>query len=613
MGIGVILALPLVAVAQGRPSADRDAMRDAMGVGESSDSYRSSRAYRLYLEAKLAELRGDLSVAHALLQQAVVYHEDAPEIRLGIARLHVKMGQPQRAAASLEQFLSESPLHPEAWMMLGLARRMEGEHEAARAAMLRAIREDPDFDDAYLMLLDLLMEMGRAREAEAIAEALGSRRPGEGKGWRVLAVLAGQRGDEDLSTKFLRRAVASDPGHLPSTLELAGREERRGDWEEAVRLYGVVLERNPADPAALLGSARAALRKGDEALARAYLRQLFGTHPDPVGVRIQTAIDLDLAKRSHSALEVLDEAEGLSPDPRIPFFRGLVLEGRRDFEGAAAAYRLVPATAGPLYPLSRARLASSLGKLGKAADAIRTLRLAREIAERFADEEVQLEVLRFVPEVYRRAGKSIDAVALLREEARKRGEDRGIAMILAQALQDGGRKGEAIRLLQSWAEREPYEGILFALAAAKERAGDPEGAVEVAGRILEVDPNHPSALNFVGYVLADHGLRLEEARALLVRAVELRPDEGAYLDSLGWCELQLGNLEVAEPYLVRAAELEPHEPEILHHLAELYLRTGRVELAIATWQRALDALALDPDGRLRNAIENRLVRIRRSE
>lgn len=599
------------AAAARRPAPDREAIADARAATTSIESYASHRAYAHFLEARRAESMGDLPAALVHLRQALLYDIAAPEIRFHLARLHLKVGEREKAVEGLTSLLEESPDHAPAQMLMGFVLRMEGKLAEAARAFERAIDAEPDLEDGYLALLALQVDRKSFREAEGVAERLHAQRPGEGKPFRILAVLAKEQGEDAWSLRFLRRAVAIEPSHLPSALELAAQEEQAGQPQEAARLYGLVLRRDPSNAAALLGSARIALRQEDEASARAFLRQLFGTHPDPVGVRIQTALDLDLARRSDRALEVLAEAKDIAPsDPRIAYFEGLVLEGKGDFRRAAAAYRGVPANAGPLYALSRARRANALSRLGQQEEALRSLDVALTVADRLLDEESYVEVLRFVPDVYRRARRSYEAVSRLRQVAEKLPSNAIVSVALAYALLDTGQSGEAIRLLEARAEAAPELVVLYTLAIAKERAGDPEGAVEVASRIVEAEPDDPSALNFLGYLLADHGMRLDEARALLGRAVELRPDEPAFLDSLGWCELQRGDLAAAEPYLLRAAELRPENPEILHHLAELHYRSGRIGEAVVTWQKALLVLERDPDQRLAGIIEKRLANAR---
>ena len=96
------------------------------------------------------------------------------------------------------------------------------------------------------------------------------------------------------------------------------------------------------------------------------------------------------------------------------------------------------------------------------------------------------------------------------------------------------------------------------------------------------------ALNYLGYMLADRGTRLDEALGYIRRAVALDPQNGAYLDSLGWVYFKMGNYDLAEENLRRASERIGNDPTVHGHLAELYQKTGRLKLAAAHWERALD-------------------------
>jgi len=94
-------------------------------------------------------------------------------------------------------------------------------------------------------------------------------------------------------------------------------------------------------------------------------------------------------------------------------------------------------------------------------------------------------------------------------------------------------------------------------------------------------------LNYLGYMLADKGTRLPEALKLIRKAVELDPMNGAYLDSLGWAYLKLGQYELAEENLHQAVQREQSDPTVHDHLAELYEKTGRIRLAAAQWELSL--------------------------
>jgi Flp pilus assembly protein TadD len=139
------------------------------------------------------------------------------------------------------------------------------------------------------------------------------------------------------------------------------------------------------------------------------------------------------------------------------------------------------------------------------------------------------------------------------------------------------------------------ESLLYALGAAYEQQGDLDKSLAQMRRVVEVNPENAAALNFMGYTLAQRGRELAEAERLVQRALTLRPDTGAFLDSLGWVYFQRGEYQRAVEALERASQLEPDEPVILEHLGDAYQKASRSPEAVATWRRALEVLVLDPE------------------
>ena len=120
-----------------------------------------------------------------------------------------------------------------------------------------------------------------------------------------------------------------------------------------------------------------------------------------------------------------------------------------------------------------------------------------------------------------------------------------------------------------------------------ERAKDFEGAEKHLKRSIEMNPQNGQALNYLGYMLADRSVQLDEALGFIRRALESDPDNGAYLDSLGWAYFRKGDYVRAEQALSSAIAALPEEAEIHAHMGELYSATGRLTDAIEAWKDAL--------------------------
>lgn len=148
-----------------------------------------------------------------------------------------------------------------------------------------------------------------------------------------------------------------------------------------------------------------------------------------------------------------------------------------------------------------------------------------------------------------------------------------------------------------------HEDLTFTLGTTYEKTGRSDLAEEVFEKIINKNPDHDKALNYLGYMLAEKGIRLIEAIDYIKRALEIDSTNGSYLDSLGWAYYQLDKLNDAKKYLELAAKKEPRSAEIRNHLGDLYYRLGELSEAIKHWQ---DALGLKPENEqlIRKKIEN---------
>jgi tetratricopeptide (TPR) repeat protein len=177
--------------------------------------------------------------------------------------------------------------------------------------------------------------------------------------------------------------------------------------------------------------------------------------------------------------------------------------------------------------------------------------------------------------------------------------------LLAQVQQRAGNGEQGVKLLEhALHDRPGSQELAFALGSAYERNGQWERAVELVRGLLKRDPDSVQAMNFIGYALAEQGQKLDEARRLLERALQLRPMSGEIADSLGWVYVKLGRLDDAERLLVRADRLTPEDPEILQHLGELYVKKSDRPRAVDAYKRALEH---NPEERARHAIEEQLL------
>jgi tetratricopeptide (TPR) repeat protein len=129
--------------------------------------------------------------------------------------------------------------------------------------------------------------------------------------------------------------------------------------------------------------------------------------------------------------------------------------------------------------------------------------------------------------------------------------------------------------------------VLFLRGTMYERQKKFEPAESAFREVLSLDPNNTSALNYLGYMLADQNTKLSEAQDLLKRAVNLEPNNGAFLDSLGWVYYRQNRLNEAEDQLKRALQTMSTDPTVHDHLGDVYSKEGKLKEAIDQWQASI--------------------------
>lgn len=207
-----------------------------------------------------------------------------------------------------------------------------------------------------------------------------------------------------------------------------------------------------------------------------------------------------------------------------------------------------------------------------------------------------------------RAGNSEDAARDLEQIARDYPDSPLPLALLGDLLRGKNRYAEAITVYDRAIARvrAPQRSawpLFYARGISQERARNWPLAQADLERALQLAPDQPYVLNYLGYSWADQGQHLPQARQMLVRALELRPSDGSIVDSLGWLQLRLGDTQAAITSLERAVEMLPEDATINGHLGDAYWAAGRKREAEFQWRRAL---ILNPDAEEAAKIQTKL-------
>lgn len=464
------------------------------------------------------------------------------------AGLMSEAGDHAEAARLYDDAAAADPGSTEIWLAAARARAALGEWEAAVERARRAAELAPASPRVVDVLGRALASAGRADEAEAAYAELATLAPDSGVPHAGRGTLAAERGDAEAAERHFTAAVEVEPERAEWWAALGEARLARGRVAPAAvaldRAAQLDPERRDDDPRIML----MALEAGDRETARRVADRITGPEA-PEGAGSLTIAQL-LARRG-DPLAAANELEWLL--------------GRQP-ENAAARFML----------------ARILIEVDRPDEARRQLERVPAGTREWPD-ALRLRAMLVMAE-------QPDLAAKLLGQARSAGASRPeILYELAAALHRAGRLPEARSELTVAAAQWPEDARLgFLLGLVVHEMEGEDAALPHMLRVVEVDPDHPGALNYVGYTWAERGERLAEAEAMIRRALAARPESGAITDSLGWVLFRRGAHAEAVEVLRRAVELAPDEGEIRFHLAEALRATGDAAGAAEQYRKAIE-------------------------
>jgi tetratricopeptide (TPR) repeat protein len=567
---------------------------DSPVIGERlAETYAKSQQIRdAVLEAKRVLARDPASLdAHRLL--ARIYVRSLGDLSAS--------GQKQTLDLAIEQYqkiLELSPNDDEAAVWLARLYGFENEQDKAAQVLRGVLDREPGNEEALGQYTRLMLDSGRPDEAVA--------RLKKGLGPSSDAQLYGLLGDAYTQEKnsagaeqAYRQAVALDPGEPAYRQGLAQTLFSQQKYDEALPEYQQLAEMDPKDPESYLRLAQIYLQKKKFDLAEANASRAQSLAPDNLEVLYTAALVAQAQAHYDDAARLLSSALGQvpkDPDARRRETRllgvlydtlGRVYRRQEKYPAALDAFRKMSALGPVQAKQARLEIIATYEASGQIDPAIAEARQAMEQEPHDRNLKITYALLLGEKE------QTDDAAKMLEGLLTGSPDDLQIYLTLAQVYESGRRYPEAeqaARHAESLAKRpEDHSLVWLLLGAIYQREKQYDRAEQEFRKALAVNPRDATVLNDYGYMLAERGVRLDEAMSLVERALNEDGDNPAFLDSLGWAYYKGNRLMDAERYLLKAIARSGHDPTILTHLGELYYKMGRTTDAIAAWEKALEA------------------------
>jgi len=548
-------------------------------------------------------------------QNALKIDPDNVDAHRLLARIYVRtLGdmsagevQQENLAKAVEQFQAILRIEPnDTYSLLWLARlyRFQNQHAEAEKVLRRILAHDSDNGPALEQLSQLLIDQGRSQEAiELLTHAAGDTASPDV--YDLLGDAYSQAKDYPKAEQAYRQAVAADPddpGHRHGLAQALLSEDK---YAEALEQFTKLSELEPGTSENFLRAAQLYRRLGEFDQAEASLARAKQLAPGSLEILYNEALLYEDEGHYDEAVKVLTDAiagiksqtggEGNPSALAILYEQlGNAYRAQRNFPAALAAFEEL----GKLNPDAQKRARMLV---------IDTYRDSHDIdraiaeAKKALDESPQaLDMTVTLAMLYGEKSDTAAARQLLQGLLKGNDADQEIYLDIAQVESRGRKYADAEQSAQK-AEQMAHEvagreSAWYMLGAIFERQKKFDEAEQEFRKVLDVNPNNAPVLNYYGYMLADRGVRIEEAASLIQRALKQEPNNGAYLDSLGWAYYKQNKLVEAEEYLRKAIDREGNDPTILSHLADVYVKLGQNERAaelfersLAEWQKALPA------------------------
>jgi tetratricopeptide (TPR) repeat protein len=581
------------AIDEYRLAIENDPTSDYLNAGLAELYARTGRIKDAVLEAQdILKRDGNNLDAHRLLGR--IYLRSLGDMQSGTQSQEIL----KLAIEQYEEIIRLDPKSVEDHLLLGRLYRLNNDLVKAENEFKTAVKIQPDSEEAVTALAILYNEEGDTSRALEVLNAYpeGAR---SAKLYSALGYTYEQNKAYKKAVEAYQKAVDLDHDNLDSVRGLAQNLLNDNQPDAALVQYKVIAEADPSDAQTYMRMAEIYRRNGKLDEAQECLKKASAVVPESLELKYNLAVIEDAQGKYDEAIALLNQllqktehANG-EYDTSEKNNRAIFLERLGTVYRESNKPQLAIDTFRRMFDLGDDNAIRGYQQIVETYRDQKQWQLATTAAEEAAKKYPNDRQLQMVAASQRAdLGNPAAAIDQVKSMLKGTADDREVYIALAQMYsrtKDWPQAEANInKAMELSTKPDDKDYVVFVEGSIYERQKKYELAEESFHKVLADDPKNAQALNYLGYMLADRDTRLEEALGYIRRAIALDPQNGAFLDSLGWVYYRMGNYDLAEENLRRASEKIGSDPTVQAHLGDLYQKTGRLKLATAHWQRALD-------------------------
>lgn len=504
--------------------------------------------YYYFTESQLQTRKGNFDKAIYYLDKAIKDDPDSSFLQEELASIYLRLQNPDKALQILEKIITNDPKNIDSLILFGKLKQSLKDTESAKKAYEKIIKKDPLQKEIYLRLGSIYMDEEKLEQAFRVYEQLIQFFPNSYVGFFFLGKIYAETGEIKQAEKSFIRTLEIESDLEEPRFELINIYETQGKEKKIISLYKEILAIDPDNIRASMGLGYYYYNIGRLESSEKILSELGRQSVNNPEI-VRTLIRLYIEQKNYAGAIIIIEGllKGAPENSDLHYIAGVAFDGIKDNKMMFHHFEKVK-------PGSRF----------------------------FQNASVHIAFL------YQEQGEIEKGILFLKGIIKKLPDNPDFLIYLGSFYEELKKYDKAVETLLQGLEISPDNTkILYRLGVVYDRWNKKNKSIETMKKIIELEPENANALNYLGYTYADLGQNLDEAEALIKKALEYKPEDGYIIDSLAWVLYKKGDYENALIQLKKAVKIVPDDPIILEHIGDVYLKLGLKSNALIYYKKSL--------------------------